>query len=41
MKTRTLIFILPFVLPILCVSSCASTRLKWAAESGDYYEVKI
>jgi ankyrin repeat protein len=40
MKPRALVFILSFVLVILLITSCATTRLKWAAESGDYYEVK-
>ena len=40
MKPRALVFILFFVLVILLSTSCATTRLKWAAESGDYYEVK-
>jgi len=42
MRTRTLVFILPSVLVVLLISSCATTSkmLIQSAENGDYAEVK-
>jgi hypothetical protein len=41
MKARVLAFILPSVLVVLCINSCATTSkmLIQSAESGDYAEV--